>query len=213
MNRKRFFDAVRLRLFGGTLTQGQVDGISAILDEWDLRKLVDNRWLAYILATPYIETNRTMQPIDEIGGHAYFTRLYDVTGDYPERAIAMGNVHPGDGARYHGRGLVQLTWFRNYFKMTSLLGARFGISLTDNPDDAKRMDVAVAIMFEGMLRADSHVGDFTGVSLENYFNETKDDPFNARRVINGLDRAQEIADLYKIFLEAIIEGERDVVVC
>jgi hypothetical protein len=64
-NRKAFFDGIRPDLFGGTLTQDQVNGIDAILDEWEVRKLTDLRWLAYMLATTYHETNMTMQPVRE----------------------------------------------------------------------------------------------------------------------------------------------------
>ena len=35
INRKFFFDYVKLHLFGGTLAQSQVDGMTAILDEWE----------------------------------------------------------------------------------------------------------------------------------------------------------------------------------
>ena len=74
MNRKAFFDGVRAKLFLGTLSQYQVDGMNAILDEWERRKLTDLRWLAYMLATVKWETAHTMQPIAEYGrgrGYAY----------------------------------------------------------------------------------------------------------------------------------------------
>jgi ribosomal protein S15P/S13E len=58
-------------------------------------------------------------------------------------------------------------------------------------------------MIEGMTRGISNRGDFTGVSLENYFNNHKEDPINARRIINGLDQAKKIADYYNKFLNAI----------
>jgi hypothetical protein len=53
-------------------------------------------------------------------------------------------------------------------------------------------------MFDGMEE-----GWFTGKSLSDYFNESVDDPYNARRVINGTDRATEIAEYHKHFLTAI----------
>ncbi|RZK38651.1 MAG: hypothetical protein EOO90_21515, partial [Pedobacter sp.] len=34
-----------------------------------------------------------------------FKRMYDPKGDRPEVARRLGNVHPGDGARYAGRGM------------------------------------------------------------------------------------------------------------
>ena len=58
-------------------------------------------------------------------------------------------------------------------------------------------------MIEGMTRGISNHGDFTGVSLETYFNSYKDDPINARRIINGLDQANKIAGYHYKFLNAI----------
>lgn len=204
LDRKKFFAAVRVDLFGGTLNQGQVDGMEAILNEWDREALTDPRWLAYIFATPYHEVDRTMQPIKEYGSDAYFFRMYDIQGARPAVARMLGNLKPGDGARFPGRGLVQLTGRRNYAKMSALVSrARFGVDLEQDPDKALRLDIAVAVMFEGMLRADSHFGDFTGVALEDFFNASTDDPVDARRIINGLDKAELIAGYHKQFLVAI----------
>ena len=41
----------------------------------------------------------------------------------------------------------------------------------------------------GMMLGLSDRGDFTGKALEHYFNDTTDDPVNARRVVNGEDKA------------------------
>lgn len=204
IDRRVFFTEARRRLFGGVLRQSQVDGITAILDEWERRKLVDLRHLAYMLATPYHEVDKSMQPISEYGGSAYFHRMYDIQGARPSVARELGNVEPGDGARYHGRGLVQLTGRKNYRRMSELVARPlFGVDLEQDPDRALEIRVAVAVMFEGMLDADSHFGDFTGVALETYFNATTDDPVNARRIINGLDRAETIAEYHGEFLEAL----------
>jgi putative chitinase len=53
-------------------------------------------------------------------------------------------------------------------------------------------------MFAGMTK-----GLFTSKSLGNYFNKTTDDWVNARRIINGLDKAQEIAVYGHNFYSAI----------
>lgn len=179
MDRKVFFDEVRASLFNGTLSQGQVDGLNAILDEWERRKWGDLRWLAYMLATAYHEVARTMQPIEEYGhgaGHEY------------------GKPDPVTGEVYYGRGLVQLTWKANYQKMSALVG----VDLVTNPAMALQLPIAVQIMFDGMRD-----GLFTGVGLQRYFNPALDDPFNARRIINGTDCAEQIASYHARFLKAL----------
>lgn len=208
LNRATFFAGIR-PLFGGSLSQPQVDGLTAILDGWDrsYHQRVPLTQLAYCLATAFHETARTMQPIHELGGVSYFTRLYDVQGANPGRARAMGNTTPGDGARYCGRGLIQLTWRSNYAKATDKLHALglldSGESLVISPDLAMQMPIAVAILFEGMLD-----GWFTGVDLADTIDTIKDgdehaDFVKARRIINGQDRAELIAGYADKFLAAL----------
>lgn len=195
IDRDRFFAAVRARPFGGSLTQGQVDGLNAILDAWEARpEFADLRWLAYMLATAFHETARTMKPINEYGGNAYFFRMYDPEGERGDFARQNGNTEPGDGVRFHGRGYVQLTWRSNYQKMQDLLGA----PLVEDPEKALDPMIAAQIMFEGMKG-----GLFTGVGLARYFDHDSDDPVNARRIINGLDKAHEIAAIHRDFLAAL----------
>ena len=42
--------------------------------------------LAYDLGTCPTETGWTMLPVKEKGGTAYYTRMYDISGDRPARA-------------------------------------------------------------------------------------------------------------------------------
>jgi predicted chitinase len=83
------------------------------------------------VATIAIETASTFAPIDEYGGEAYFTRQYEGRAD-------LGNTQPGDGARYHGRGFIQLTGRANY----RTYGERYGADLVGQPDLA--LDAAIA---------------------------------------------------------------------
>lgn len=190
INRKTFFDKVRAQPFAGSLNSTQVAGMSAILDEWERRSLVDLRWLAYMLATSYHETARTMQPIHELGPRSYFDK-YE-----PNTKIGhnLGNTNPGDGYLFRGRGYVQLTGRANYQKMHVILG----VDLTSNPDLALVPKTAASIMFEGMSR-----GTFTGKKLTDYFNLNSSDYVNARRIINGTDRAELIAGYARSFFVAL----------
>lgn len=184
INRKAFFDRVRMTLYGGQMGSKPVQGINAILDEWEARKLTDLRWLAYMLATAYHEAGRNMLPVREIGRGK--GRLYGIP-DLDTRET------------YYGRGLVQLTWAANYRNMGKLLG----LPLYENPDLALDPKIAVQIMFEGMTKGASLKGDFTGKSLEDYFNDTTSDWVGARRIINRLDRADLIAGYAKVFYSAL----------
>jgi hypothetical protein len=65
-------------------------------------------------------------------------------------------------------------------------------------EKALEPEIAVVILFEGMSE-----GWFTGVGLPDYFNDTEDDPYNARRVINGTDKAEMIAGYHESFLTAL----------
>lgn len=170
LDRAAFFADARVEF--GSFQPPQVQGIEAILDavkDWPIS------WQAYALATSWHETGETMQPIKEKGGAAYFKRMYDIEGARPAKARELGNVNPGDGARYAGRGYVQLTGRTNY--------QRYRIA--DTPDDAMKPDVAAHIMRDGMER-----GIFTGKKLADYL---PGDYAGARRIINGQDKAPEIA--------------------
>lgn len=196
IDKANFFKAIRKDPFGGRLNQGQVGGMEAIIEEWEKRPtLIDLRWLAYMLATTFHETAATMQPIAERGGKAYFNK-YDAGTPIGRR---LGNTAKGDGYFYRGRGFVQLTGRANYQRMGELLR----LNLLGDPDLALVPVPASRIMFEGMLRAESFRGDFTGKSLEDYFNDTKTDWVNARRIINGLDKADKIAGYGKLFFAAL----------
>lgn len=95
---------------------------------------------------------------------------------------------------YIGRGYVQLTWDYNYEK--------YGIK--DNPDKALEPAFAAYVIFDGMAK-----GIFTGKKLSDYFNATVDNPKEARRIVNGIDKADTIAGYHKKFLSAILNAQEE----
>ncbi|MGY3611414.1 hypothetical protein ACWGRJ_47105, partial [Bradyrhizobium sp. Lot11] len=99
-----------------------------------------------------------------------------------------------DGRSWLGRGLVQLTHKRNYEAMSVLTG----IDLVADPDRAMEMEVAVTILIDGMLQ-----GSFTGHKLQDHLNATTEDWVNARRIVNGTDRAEKLANYAMTFNAAI----------
>ncbi|HEY1297275.1 MAG TPA: glycoside hydrolase family 19 protein [Chloroflexota bacterium] len=90
----------------------------------------------------YVETNvggNAFKPIREIGSVAYFTERYE---DNARTAAQLGNTQPGDGARYCGRGYIQITGRSNYRRY----GGQLGVPLEDNPDLALDANVAARIL-------------------------------------------------------------------
>lgn len=79
----------------------------------------------------------------ERGGTLDFKK-YDIKHN-PRKAKALGNIQPGDGARFHGRGFIQLTGRDNYKRA----GAALGLPLEQRPELVERPDVAakVAVWF------------------------------------------------------------------
>lgn len=192
LNRTTFFAYVRKSPFGGKLSQSQVDGMTAILDEWEKRRLSDIRWLAYMLATAFHETGARMQPVRETFATsdaqaiARLDKAY-AAGKLPQVSKPYWRPNAA-GLAYFGRGLPQITHEANY--------AKFGIAKT--PNDALKMPVAVRIMFDGMINA-----KFTKYRLSDFFNSTIDDPIGARRIVNGQDKAKLIAGYHNSFLSAL----------
>lgn len=188
----------RVRAVMGALSQSQVDGFGAVLKACERAPLSH---AAYMLATAWHETAKTMQPIKENGGAAYFTRLYDVMGERRKMAFDHGNICAGDGPRYCGRGYVQLTWKNNYARA----GQKVGVDLVADPDRAMEPAIAARIMREGMAE-----GWFTGKKLSHYLPSagvsTKAQYVEARRIINGTDKADLIEDYAQTFERALREG-------
>ena len=200
-NPDAFFAKVRAGLLGPTLSYIEVSGCEAILAAMEGLPI---SWAAYALATAYLETAHTMQPISEYGSVAYFTRRYDIQGNNPDKARELGNLQPGDGALFRGRGYPQMTGRKNYERADKKLG--LGGALIKNPDLAMRADVAAKIMRRGMEE-----GWFTGKSFASYLPNAGAagiGPFTqARRIINSQDRAEEIAGYALQFQDALSTGQ------
>ena len=86
-------------------------------------------------ATVAVETAGTFRPINEYGGEAYFTKLYEGRAD-------LGNTRPGDGARYHGRGFIQITGRSNYRMYSHVAGC----DLEAHPEKALEPEISAAIL-------------------------------------------------------------------
>ncbi|WP_273794713.1 chitinase [Brucella intermedia] len=201
-NPTTFFSYIRRAPFGGRLTQGQIDGINAILAESEKRGTPDEH-TAYMLATAFHETGGKIQPVRE---NMNYTTAAQIRKTWPSRfknnAAAepyvrqpqklanevyggrLGNTEPNDGWFYRGDGLPQITGKSNFRKF----GVMPGMNLL----------TSVRVMFDGMTK-----GMFTGKKLGDYFSGGANDPVGARAVVNMTDKAKLIAGYHKNFLDAI----------
>ncbi|MFN3635780.1 MAG: glycoside hydrolase family 19 protein [Rhizobium rhizophilum] len=201
IDRRIVFAGLRNAVFGGRLSQGQVDGMEALLTRFSARGWADPRWLAYMLATAHHETGGTMQAVRET-----FAGTDDEAVSRLERAWRAGKLptvrtpywrRDEAGRSYYGRGLVQITHRENYEKMSRVTG----LDLVQEPDLALRLDVAATILVVGMTE-----GLFSGARLSDFFAGTKADWTGARKIVNGADRARKIAVTARIFDAAIRAG-------
>lgn len=201
MKLDKFYDVIRKTF---TLTNQNITGFDFILKEGESRQTPIND-LAYMLATAWLETAHTMQPIKEYGGNSYFHKMYDIKGSRPSVAKRLGNTEPGDGVKYPGRGYVQLTGRANYAKASK----KFNIDFINKPDLVMHKEYALPILFVGMEE-----GWFTGKKLRDFIDTIDESDAEdgkefegARRIINGTDKAKTIAGYALIFEKALKAGE------
>ncbi len=181
----KFFASIR-PLFG-KMTTAQVEGIEAKLAAFAAQGS-PLAYVAYGLATSFHETAQKMQPVPEIGRGR----------NYP---YGKPGKHGGQVA--YGRGDVQLTHDYNYERADDELGLNG--ALTSNYDRAMETEISAQIMVLGMTE-----GWFTGKRFSSYLPAkgpaTTVQFTSARRIINGIDRAEKVAGYAMSFQAALIAG-------
>ena len=148
--------------------------IEAIKWECKTQGIGLNTQIAYVLATTEWETAQTFKPVRE---------AFWKSEDWRRQNF---RYFP-----YYGRGYVQLTWHNNYAKYSQILG----IDLINNPDLAMDNNIALFILVHGFK-----TGTFTGRRISDYINSNHTNFVDARRCINGRDRAHDIAKLADKYL-------------
>jgi len=118
---------------------GPPENVSA---NWPLVEAALDKWGVYTspycgvaaIATIAVESGN-FSPVKERGGPTYLTNLYENRKD-------LGNTEPGDGAKFRGRGFIQITgrWDYEHF------GSELGVDLVGNPDLALGPDVSADIL-------------------------------------------------------------------
>lgn len=118
----------------------------------------------------------------ELGKPDYFKR-YDGRQD-------LGNVEPGDGYRFRGRGYIQLTGRKNYTFFAPLIGA----DLVENPDIAADEEAAarIAVMFWNKAKTRD------GRTISE---AARDGDIDAvvRGVNGGVNGMQDTLELYEVY--------------
>ena len=160
----------------GALDKTQVSGTEFLLSAMSSWPL---QHAAYGLATAWHESNATMQPVRE---------AYWLSEDWRKKNL---RYYP-----WYGRGYPQTTWEVNYARADKELG--LSGTLMMNPDRMLEPEIAARTMVRGMEE-----GWFTGKSLSSY---PLGDYVNYRRIINGTDKAQMIADYAIKFEKALKAG-------
>lgn len=153
-----------------------------IIQESQKQGITNKAQLAYILATSVHESGAGAHMEEFASGRAY------------EGRSSLGNSQSGDGERFKGRGYVQITGRRNYTDWSR----RLGVDLVNNPRAAQDPNIAAQILVGGMKE-----GTFTGRRLDQYINDQGTDFGNARRIVNGTDRAGSIAGIAQRLLGAM----------
>ncbi len=180
MSRAAFHAELARTLFRGTLPDWQREPVDALVEAGRARdrSLED---VAYALATAYHETGR-------------FKFMHEIGRGEGRDYGAPVTLIRGKTAVYYGRGFPQLTWLRNYAIQSPIVG----VDLVNEPDRAAEPAISAVILWEGMIR-----GSFTGQNLADHLRPGAVDYVGARRIINGVDRAEDIAAIARQFEAAL----------
>ncbi len=169
--------AVVSKLFPFTRTSNIAKNLPYVTAALAAFGLTDANLVSVALGTIRAETEGFV-PIAELPSHFNTLPGQAAFSAYDGR---LGNKNPGDGARYRGRGFVQLTGRENYEKFGKVLD----ISLADNPDSGCAPEVAACLLAAFL---DANKARLSAALA-------KDDLKAARKVINGgshgLDRFSE----------------------
>jgi len=162
--------------------------VRLLIAECNAQGLLRNQ-CAYVLGTAWHETG-AFKYMREIWGPTPAQKRYEGRAD-------LGNTVAGDGKKFMGRGFVQITGRRNYTDW----GKRLGLDLLKEPQLAEQPAIAAKIIVKGMA-----LGTFTGKKLSDYVTLSRSDFRGARRIVNGTDRADLIADYARKFDVLLIEA-------
>src|SRR5438067_6445407 len=162
--------AIASKMVPGAPLDNIKNNLPLVLEELDRVGLTAPSMVLCAIATIGVETGR-FAPISEFisrfntspGGQPF--DLYDF------RKESLGNNARGDGARYKGRGFVQLTGKANY----QHFGQQIGVDLIADPEQANEPRTAAKLLAAFLKRAELRIK--TALAEEDFR--------DARRAVNG----------------------------
>lgn len=122
----------------GGMPHADVDRFLPILQETTKEFHIDTPLrLAAFLAQGAHESNQ-LRSLHELWGPTEYQKRYEPPG---KKSVELGNDEPGDGFKYRGRGMFQLTGKGNY----RLAGEALAVDLVGDPDWAATPEGAVRV--------------------------------------------------------------------
>jgi hypothetical protein len=144
----------------------------------------------------YWENKWSKMPMDEFAyllatiAHETAYKMQPIKEMGGDRYLRSKKYYP-----YVGVGLIQATWKRNW----DILGIK-------SVEDGLQWPSALYAAFYGM-----DAGIYTGKRLSDFIGHGRIDYVNARRIINGLDRAEDIAKIAGSFRKAMLLSTEEVI--
>ena len=134
------------------------------------------------------------------GGVRSLTRRAAMGSTDGQQATKTYNDDAGEENAYYGRGYVQLTWWSNYAASGVAIGR--GLDLLLNPELVLAAPVAYALMSHGMRTGEGFANRH---KFLDFFGGQNRDYKHARKMVNGMDHADEIAKLAEAFEDVLLD--------
>ncbi len=157
-------------MFPGTPVRNIERHLPSVLEALVEPKLTEKSMVLMALATIRAETAAFL-PIDE-GRSRFNTSPHGHAFDLYDNRRDLGNMGQPDGARYRGRGFIQLTGRANYVEHGNAIGEP---GLVDNPERANSPDIAARLLASFIKSKELRIKDALLVG----------DLARARRLVNG----------------------------